>query len=108
MEVQAPAGHTPDVEAYAMFTTGLGKDLVVTMKKIEYKIFMQAPADKALDFIVLDRDNKSIGSCDGETCEVPVPGPGEYRVQVTGEGYNSISPYFTLTDEKPTTTSTWE
>ena len=103
------AGHSRQ----GFFTMGIGADFHEPVYKKDYGVAMFAPEGKRASFEILNGlTNEPIAACDGETCKIPLPGPGEYLAKMRTCnnhecGYGSR--YFTLSDEEngETTTITW-
>lgn len=37
---------------------------------------------ESAEFEIIDEEKKSIGTCDGDECEIPLPGPGTYQANM--------------------------
>lgn len=87
IRIEPPPGYRTGHSGWQFWTMGRGQDLKEELELVQYSAEFRAPYEVIANFKVNDTMGKQVAECtsdenDSEFCEVVLPGPGKYPVQI--------------------------
>lgn len=113
VKIIPPEGYRTEHTSWFIMSVVRGMYIPEEVAKLNYKLMQYAPDNQMRSFEVVDTANNPIGACDGSFCEIPLPGPGNYRAVINemcldgGVCYHRAEHEFVLTPEQPTAEVRW-
>jgi len=84
-ELMIPVSEPEEPEAPEMLETPEEPEEREVPEEIEqeYLVILQMPEHLTAEFLIENTAGEYLGTCNGQNCEIPLPGPGEYTARMT-------------------------